>query len=341
MLVGVLASLALAVLAFVRISPTGISYRSSERWVNEATLVVTQAGFNEGRSGGGAAVDTTLQRFAALVNVYAALVESDEVVDLLVKRGLVEREDVAKGEIPVVATPVVSDNGASTPLMTITASANSAAKATALTTGATRAFIDALERRQRAAGIPTSQRTLVQPVRRFGEPTLVEPRSKSLPIIVFLAGLSATFAAAIIRDGRLRRQAEDPRKPSSPSPFRSPRRASSLVRCLRSGLVRRFEAAATAHQANPDHPSRGHDRRVDGPRLRGDHGSTRGGRRLDVRQSVGAPVDREHATRKPELSTVRAELSVRRDPGLQLLTGVLVALSTASWAVVRERHRPR
>ncbi len=206
MIVGVLASLALAVLSFVRVSPTGIGYRSSERWVNEATLVVTQAGFNEGRSGGGAAVDTTLQRFSTLVNVYAALVESDQVVNLLVRRGLVEREDVSNGEIPVVATPVVSDNGASTPLMTITGSASSAAKATALTVGATKAFIDTLERRQRAAGIPTSQRTLVQPVRRFGEPTLVEPRSKSLPIIVFLAGLSATFAAAIIRDGGLRRQ---------------------------------------------------------------------------------------------------------------------------------------
>ena len=208
MIVGVVASLALAVLSFVRISPTGIGYRSSERWVNEATLVVTQAGFNEGRSGGGAAVDTTLQRFSTLVNVYAALVESDQVVDLLVRRGLVDREDVSDGEIPVVATPVVSDNGASTPLMTLTGSASSAAKATALTVGATRAFIDTLERRQRAAGIPASQRTLVQPVRRSGEPTLVEPRSKSLPIIVFLAGLSATFAAAIIRDGRFRRQTE-------------------------------------------------------------------------------------------------------------------------------------
>jgi hypothetical protein len=208
-IVGIVASLALAVLSFVRVSPSGIGYRSSERWVNEATLVVTQAGFNEGRSGGGAAVDTTLQRFSTLVNVYAALVESDQVVNLLVRRGLIEREDVSNGEIPVVATPVVSDNGASTPLMTITGSASSAAKATALTVGATRAFIDTLERRQRTAGIPTSQRTLVQPVRRFGEPTLVAPRSKSLPIIVFLAGLSATFGAVIIRDGRLRRQGEE------------------------------------------------------------------------------------------------------------------------------------
>lgn len=248
MLVGVLASFALAVLAFVRVSPTGISYRSSERWVNEATLVVTQAGFNEGRSGGGAAVDTTLQRFAALVNVYAALVESDEVVNLLVKRGLVEREDVANGEIPVVATPVVSDNGASTPLMTITASASSAAKATALTTGATRAFIDALERRQRAAGIPASQRTLVQPVRRFGEPTLVAPRSKSLPLIVFLAGLSATFAAAIIRDGGLRRQPEEAELaesvPLAPAPEQS-----------RSGPSKRPGSAPSKRRRRPIKPT--------------------------------------------------------------------------------------
>ena len=197
-IVGVFASLVLAVLSFVRISPTGIGYRSSERWVNEATLVVTQAGFSEGRSGGGAAVDTTLQRFSTLVNVYAALVESDQVVDLLVRRGLVEKEDVSKGQIPLVATPVVSDNGASTPLMTITGSASSAAKATALTVGATKAFIDTLERRQRAAGIPTSQRTARSAraavrradARRAAKQVVADHRVPG--------GLSATFAAAII-----------------------------------------------------------------------------------------------------------------------------------------------
>ena len=230
-----------------------------------------------------------------------------------------------------MATPVVSDNGASTPLMTITGSASSAAKATALTVGATKAFIDTLERRQRAAGIPTSQRTLVQPVRRFGEPTLVEPRSKSLPIIVFLAGLSATFAAAIIRDGGLRRQPEEAESRACRVRSSRPRARAVSFGAFEAAWFGVFEAAAAAaHQANPDDPSRGHDRRVDGPRLRGDPGSTRGGRRLDVRQSVGAPVDREHAARKPELSTVRAELSVRHDPGPQLLAGALAALSVAS-----------
>ena len=204
--VGIVASVALAVFSFVRISPSGIGYRTNETWINQSTLLVTQTGFHEGRSRGGNAPDTGLERFSTLVDLYAALVESDEVVNLLVKRGLVDRKDVVNGELPVVATPVVSPNGASTPLMTISGSATSAKKATALTVGATRAFIDTLERRQATAGIPPSQRTLVQVVRRSSEPQLTAPRSKSLPIVVLLAGLSATIAAAFVRDNSRRRQ---------------------------------------------------------------------------------------------------------------------------------------
>jgi capsular polysaccharide biosynthesis protein len=204
-IVGVVVSLALAVVSFVRVSPSGIAYRANETWVNESTLLVTQAGFREGRSAADESLDIG-QRFASLVDLYAALVESDEVVNLLVKRGLVKREDVESGEIPVVATPVVSSSGASTPLMTVSGSASSPGKATVLTVGATKAFIDALERRQDKAGIPRSQRILVQVVRRSSEPQLTKPRSKSLPVIILLAGLSATIAAAFVRENAGRRR---------------------------------------------------------------------------------------------------------------------------------------
>ena len=200
--VGAVLSLVLAVLAFVRVSPSGVEYRTSERWTNQATLLLTQAGFREGRSLDNGASDAGLLRLASLVDLYAALVESDEVVDLLVKRRLVERKDVDNGELPVVATPVVASSGASTPLLKISGSGRSPEEATALTIGATKAFVDALQLRQETARIPPAQRTLVQVVRRSAEPQLVEPRSKSLPIVVFLAGLSATIAAALLRERR-------------------------------------------------------------------------------------------------------------------------------------------
>ena len=43
-LVGVALTVALAVLSYVRVSPSGISYRSPEIWSNQATLVLTQEG---------------------------------------------------------------------------------------------------------------------------------------------------------------------------------------------------------------------------------------------------------------------------------------------------------
>ena len=48
--VGVALTVALAVLSYVRVSPSGISYRSPEIWSNQATLVFTQEGAPELRS---------------------------------------------------------------------------------------------------------------------------------------------------------------------------------------------------------------------------------------------------------------------------------------------------
>ena len=210
--IGVLASLALAFLSFVRVSPSGVTYRKPQVWSNQSTVLVSQQGFQEGRSAGAAvAADPGLQRATALVQTYAALVESDEVANLLAKRGLITRADVVAGNVPVVATPVVSSNGLLTPLMTIAGSGTTPAKATAMTVGATKAFIDTLERQQKQAGIPPSRRVVIQVVRRFSEATLSQPRSKSLTIVILMAGLSATFAAAFIRDRDSRRRDIDAR----------------------------------------------------------------------------------------------------------------------------------
>jgi hypothetical protein len=212
-LVGVTLTVALAVLSYVRVSPSGISYRSSEIWSNQATLVLTQEGAPELRSvlptsaAGGYTSLADTGRFAGLIDVYATLATSDPVLRQLRRRGLVAEKDLENGANPITAAAVVSTvNGAPTPMMTITATALSGPKATELTKGATKAFLSVVRSRQLAAKIPVKDRIQLRVVKSSGEPTVLEPRSKALLILVLLGGLIATAAVAFTRDNVGRRE---------------------------------------------------------------------------------------------------------------------------------------
>ena len=206
-LVGVALTVALALLSYVRVSPSGISYRSPAIWSNQATLVLTQEGAPELRSvlpagaGGSSTSLADTGRFASLIDVYAALATGDAVVGELVRRGLIDEEkDMKDGKLPIAAAAVSSTVNAATPMMTISATASTGPKATKLTLGATRAFLDVLNRRQLAAKIPVKDRIQVRVLKRSEAPELIDPRSKALPILVLLAGLIATVAVAFTRD---------------------------------------------------------------------------------------------------------------------------------------------
>ena len=211
MIVGVVLSLFLAILSFVRISPSGVGYRSPALWSNQATLVLTQAGAPELRSvlppaaGGYNSPLADTGRFAGLIDVYAAMATSDPVMRVLERQGLVDEADMQNGEPPITAAAVVSTvGGGSTPMMTISASSDSGRKATDLTRAATGAFVRYVRDRQAAAKIPINDRIQLRVVQSAEEPTLVKPRSKALPILVLLGGLIATLAVVFTRDNLAR-----------------------------------------------------------------------------------------------------------------------------------------
>jgi hypothetical protein len=228
-IVGVSASLVLALLSYVRVSTSGVAYRKPEIWSSQSTLLVSRPGFPEGRSAGGAVgLDLGFQHATTLAQTYAAFVESDQVAALLARRGLVERDSLRTGSRPVTASAVFSTaNGSPTPLMTISGSATTPAKAIMLTVGATKAFIDTLEGQQARADIPRSNRVRIEVLRRFSEPTLSQPRSKSMSIVILMAGLSATFAAVLVRDRDSRRGAASARVPDRAMPIDAARRQDS------------------------------------------------------------------------------------------------------------------
>jgi hypothetical protein len=203
MVVGVVLTLVLAALSYVRVSPSGISYRKPESWSNQATLVLTQKGAPELRALGPSLADTG--RFSSLTDVYATLATSDAVVSKLEQRGLLNAKDMQDGALPIAAAGVPSTVGVPTPLMTITALSDSGPNATKLTLAATRAFLEVLNARQLAAKIPLKDRVQVRVVKSSEAPKLVASRSKALPFIVLLGGLIATVAVAVTRDNVARR----------------------------------------------------------------------------------------------------------------------------------------
>lgn len=209
---GCLITVLLSILSYVQVSPSGISYRSPQTWSNQATLVLTQEGAPELRSvlpsgpGGSSSPLADTGRFASLIDVYSSLATSDAVVQELRRRGLIKAEDVDDGALPIAAAALPSTVNAATPMMTITGTALDPAKATQLTVGATNAFLDVLNTRQRKAKIPVKDRIQVRVVRKVDVPKLVDPRSKALPILVLLGGLIATVAVAFTRENVARRR---------------------------------------------------------------------------------------------------------------------------------------
>jgi hypothetical protein len=198
-IVGVSLTLVLALLSYVRISPGGFSYRGSETWTNEATLALSQASQPELRSSLGASAQP--ERFASLIDVYAAFATSDAVIAGLREKGLLTAQDVENGKLPIVATAVPSTaNAGPTPLLKVSATGTSPRRATELTIAATNELIGFVGSRQVAAGIPENERVELHVVKQSAEPTLLKSRSMSTPIVILLAGLTVTVAAAFIRD---------------------------------------------------------------------------------------------------------------------------------------------
>jgi hypothetical protein len=217
-LAGVALTIALAFLSYVRVSADGISYRKPVVWSNSSTVVLTQSGSPELRSvlpvakSSGVPTLAGTDRFVGLVELYAALATSDEVVKLMRDRGLLADVDLKTRGLPFSASPVKSSldtpylNGGILPVISISGRAPSPAEATRLATGATKAFLDVLTRRQENAKIPRSARVEVTVLKRSGEPVLAQPRSKALPLLIIFGGLIATVAVAFARDNRRRRE---------------------------------------------------------------------------------------------------------------------------------------
>jgi hypothetical protein len=201
--VGLLATLAAALLATVRIDPNGFSaptvtYRQKEVWRSEVVHLLTQEGFPWGRTIYDEAVPLgdvpsagytprfgEPERFMSLAALYSHLAVSDNVVAIVRAGGPMRGRFGAEA----VRTP---DGSSSLPLLRIVALASSSADAVNLAKRASRAFRLYLNRIQASNDVEDAERVKVEVIAALPKATLESGRSLVLPLLAVVLGVFLT-----------------------------------------------------------------------------------------------------------------------------------------------------
>ena len=244
-ILGFLLAVALAALSVVHVSRDSVSYRDQVLWSSTTRIGVTQKGFPWGRllaqeqTLGEAAQNLGIpqadpNRLNTLAVLYAELATSDPVRNLMRLDGaipLCDREGVGGiGEQvsdrcgKIVATPVVvGDNRVALPLLDLMAIAPSPRAAVDLAQRSADAFGTYIREQQLANDVPLTDRVVVQQLVRPLPPKVFQPRSKTMPIVVFLAVMFATVCFAFLLENAWPRRREvtaEPEVAGAPSTAR-------------------------------------------------------------------------------------------------------------------------
>ena len=208
---GLLASVALVFVWMASVSyhdgSLKIRYRQPETWQATSTLLITQAGFPDGRSvvpiqvppasASGKTVSVVPKwadpsRFTYLALLYARLAVGDDIHKIMLRSGPI------RGTVSAAPVFPSGSNTSTLPMLAITGSAATSSLARGIATRATGSFLTYLQDQQAAAGIPTDQRVLVTEVNQPLKPLLVAGRKKTMPILIVVAMMSLAIGLAFI-----------------------------------------------------------------------------------------------------------------------------------------------
>jgi len=192
---GVLLAILLAVLSVAKVSSHGLSYRKPEIWQSSTTILLTQNGFPWGRAvlpAGQPGATGGPGWLSGLTELYAQFANSDQVKALMLRDGAARDWSITAG--PVI--PTGSDSAL--PVIALAGLAESPSTAVKATLVGRAAFLQYVKSQQVLAAIPKADRVDLQVLQNVTPPKLVEPRKKTLPIVILLAVLSATVGLAFI-----------------------------------------------------------------------------------------------------------------------------------------------
>jgi hypothetical protein len=207
--VGFVVAVALAAFSTVKLGPNGLQYRQSELWASTVRLLVTQNGFPEGRLyaqqptasdaaplPGDQAKELGIPvvdpgRFNNLAILYARLATTDPILRLMSKDGPV------KGRL--TAMSLRDDNsGILLPLIDVTAIADTPQGALSLAGRNAKALNTYLDNEQQMNQVPKGDRVKIEMVVAPRQAVLFQPRSKTMPMVVFFAVMFATTGLAFL-----------------------------------------------------------------------------------------------------------------------------------------------
>jgi capsular polysaccharide biosynthesis protein len=204
--IGLCAAVALALVAMVKPTTSGVSWRTPPVYQAKTTLFVTEPGFPWGRSTLGEnqqAEGDLVSRMEFLASLYAQIAESD-VIERAVSRqfGILEPE--------YQAAPITGVEGRPLPLVELTAFETSPDGAVALANGISGALRTYLTREQASNDITGKDRVELRVLEDAREAEVFKGVRLTRPVMLLLLGLMLTVGAAFIVDnvGGGRRSAE-------------------------------------------------------------------------------------------------------------------------------------
>ncbi len=218
-LVGLVLAVALGGLSTVRITDDGVRYRQSELWSSTTRLGVTQTGFPWGRllatepTPGEQAERLGIpladpNRLNTLAVLYAELATSDPVRREMLEHGPLNGK--------IVASPVVvGENRVMLPFIDLVAIATTPRGAAVLAQRAADAFRVFMEEQQQANRVPQADRVVVQQLVAPKRPKIFQPRSKTMPVVVFLGVMFGTVGLAFLLEN-LRPRRREPDEQAEP-----------------------------------------------------------------------------------------------------------------------------
>ncbi len=189
---GVVLAVLLSLVAYYRVeldsSGPKLTPRKAELWQSNATIFLTEGGFPAGNLGR----FTSPGAIASVAGLYARLAESDQVLALASKDGPLP----GRFQATPSADPLNRDSAL--PLVLLLGTASTPAAAEATVKRGMEAFLAFVSAQQDAAGTPERRRVQLRVVNAPRAAALIQPRKKTLPIVVFLAVTMAAIALAFI-----------------------------------------------------------------------------------------------------------------------------------------------
>ena len=204
--------------------------RGAEVWSGEAQVLISQAGFPYGRAvtqvvpGKGTSTPAEpigdVGYMSNLSSIYAALANGSDVQQQVAEAthialcpltiGPIGTATPAAGPVPcssVVAAPLAQPGtGVPLPLLTLTSSAPTAAQAAKLANTTIVVLRNAVTRQQVASNTAVDNRVQLQTINTGSSATLTQGHTKSIPMLVLFAIVSASIALAFI----LNNNSDDP-----------------------------------------------------------------------------------------------------------------------------------